>query len=124
MDTNIIYSLKSGKWKEISHFPCALLLYDGKLLNGSFHWVAGDYSTSLDSWKIISLDLAKETYGEILQPEYGESRGQTCWMSIVKEVKVLKGRGVNVWDFIRLKLRGMESLLVLGMKMVMTEAFN
>ncbi|GJV69335.1 RNA-directed DNA polymerase, eukaryota, reverse transcriptase zinc-binding domain protein [Tanacetum coccineum] len=30
--------------------------------------------------------------------------GQTCWMSIVKEVKVLKGRGVNVLDFIRLKL--------------------
>ncbi|GKB23123.1 RNA-directed DNA polymerase, eukaryota, reverse transcriptase zinc-binding domain protein, partial [Tanacetum coccineum] len=35
--------------------------------------------------------------------------GQTCWMSIVKEVKVLKGRGVNVLDFIRLKLRNGES---------------
>ncbi|GJR43190.1 RNA-directed DNA polymerase, eukaryota [Tanacetum coccineum] len=216
MDTTIIYSLKNGKWKEISHFPCALPLYDWKLLNGSLHWVAGDYSTSLDSWKIISLDLAKETYGEILQPEYedgkpllrfglqlliydskgssssvienkcydacivveslaspfpplgladnnipsnvlkslesirsrffngqdsksrkvswvkwdkiltskdkgglgvpslyalnrGESGGQTCWMSIVKEVKVLKGRGVNVLDFIRLKLGNGES---------------
>ncbi|GJW18503.1 hypothetical protein Tco_0025939 [Tanacetum coccineum] len=74
MDTPIIYSLKSGKWKEISHFPCALPLYDGKLLNGSLHWVAGDYSTSLDSWKIISLDLAKETYGEILQPEYEDGK--------------------------------------------------
>ncbi|GJS62333.1 RNA-directed DNA polymerase, eukaryota [Tanacetum coccineum] len=35
--------------------------------------------------------------------------GQTCWMSIVKEVKVLKGRGVNVLDFIRLKLGNGES---------------
>ncbi|GJZ22071.1 F-box associated domain containing protein [Tanacetum coccineum] len=48
----IIYSLKTGKWKEIGHFPCARPSDDGKLLNGALHWVAGK-STLSDSWKII-----------------------------------------------------------------------
>ncbi|GKC84135.1 F-box associated domain containing protein [Tanacetum coccineum] len=65
----IIYSLKTGKWKEIGHFPCADLYDNGKPLNGALHWVALD-STSLDPWKIVSLDLANETYGEVLQPDY------------------------------------------------------
>nr|GEX31255.1 hypothetical protein [Tanacetum cinerariifolium] len=68
----ITYSFKTGKWKEIGHFPFARPLDDGKLLNGALHWVAGNYSTSADLWKIVSLDLANETYGEVLQPEHHE----------------------------------------------------
>ncbi|GJT74007.1 hypothetical protein Tco_1033293 [Tanacetum coccineum] len=67
--STIIYSFKTGKWKEIGHFPCARLFDAGKLLNGVLHWVACK-STSSDSFKIVSLDLANDTYGEILQPEY------------------------------------------------------
>nr|GFB64541.1 RNA-directed DNA polymerase, eukaryota [Tanacetum cinerariifolium] len=35
--------------------------------------------------------------------------GQTCWMSIVKEARYLKGTGINVVDLIRLKLRNEDS---------------
>ncbi|GJZ61489.1 zinc finger, CCHC-type containing protein [Tanacetum coccineum] len=65
----IIYSLKTGKWKEIGHFPCGSVLNDAKFTNGTLHWATGDESSS-HSWKIVSLDLASETYGEVLQPEY------------------------------------------------------
>ncbi|GJV96079.1 hypothetical protein Tco_1547656, partial [Tanacetum coccineum] len=43
----------------------------GKFANGALHWARhnGEFG-SLNSWTIISLDLAKETYGEVLQPVY------------------------------------------------------
>ncbi|GKC62852.1 hypothetical protein Tco_1095450 [Tanacetum coccineum] len=34
---------------------------------------------------------------------------RTCWTSIVHEVRVLQGRGINVADYIRLKLRNGEN---------------
>nr|GEV42563.1 hypothetical protein [Tanacetum cinerariifolium] len=72
--STMIYSLKTGKWKEIGHFSCARPLDDGKLVNGVLHWVAGKSKFS-DSCKIVSLYLANETYGEVLQPEYHEGDG-------------------------------------------------
>ncbi|PWA35471.1 F-box associated interaction domain-containing protein [Artemisia annua] len=48
----MIYSLKAGSWKEIA-----------------VYWLACD---CWRSWHIVSLDLGKETYGEVLQPEYDE----------------------------------------------------
>ncbi|GKD58438.1 F-box associated domain containing protein, partial [Tanacetum coccineum] len=65
----IIYSLKTGKWKEIGHFPCGTVLNYAKFTNGTLLWATGDES-SLNLWKIVSLDLANETYGEVLEPEY------------------------------------------------------
>ncbi|GJT69874.1 F-box associated domain containing protein [Tanacetum coccineum] len=62
-----IYSLKTRSWKEIGCFPLANPLIDGKFLNGALHW------TSWSDWgDIASLDLGKESYGELLQPEYDE----------------------------------------------------
>ncbi|GJU20138.1 F-box associated domain containing protein [Tanacetum coccineum] len=104
----ITYSLKTGKWKEIGHFPCAHPLDDGKLLNAALHWVAGKRTTS-GSRKIVSLDLAKETYGEILQPEYRKGYNyfelgvsgewlcvlHDCYESWVVDVWVMKVYGVK-----------------------------
>ncbi|PWA84329.1 F-box associated interaction domain-containing protein [Artemisia annua] len=69
--TTRILSLNSGEWKEGGQFPCGYPNDDGKLLNGAIHWAAGRNNSS-GSWKIVSLDLAKETYGEVLQPKYPE----------------------------------------------------
>ncbi|GKA13774.1 hypothetical protein Tco_0693420 [Tanacetum coccineum] len=49
----------------------------------------------------------------LVEPIYGEDGNlnkdvsggvRTCWTSIVHEVRVLQGRGINVADYIRLKL--------------------
>ncbi|GKD47625.1 F-box associated domain containing protein [Tanacetum coccineum] len=66
-----IYSLNNRRWKEIGNFPWAGPFDDGKLLNGALHWAAGEDMLA-GLWKIVSLDLANETYGEVLQPMYHE----------------------------------------------------
>ncbi|GJW18501.1 F-box associated domain containing protein, partial [Tanacetum coccineum] len=81
---------------------------DGKLLNGALHWVAGK-RTSSGSRKIVSLDLAKKTCGEILQPEYRKGYNyfelgvsgewlcvlHDCYESWVVDVWVMKVYGVK-----------------------------
>ncbi|GJT91338.1 hypothetical protein Tco_1080183 [Tanacetum coccineum] len=42
------------------------------------------------------------THGFLTEKEY--QQGRTYWTSIVHEVRVLQGRGINVADYIRLKL--------------------
>ncbi|GJR49527.1 F-box associated domain containing protein [Tanacetum coccineum] len=67
-----IYSLKTGKWKIIGDFSYEYP-FDGCGIfsNGALHWVA--YSDSPRTERIVSLDLAKETYGVVLQPEGGKN---------------------------------------------------
>ncbi|PWA99588.1 F-box associated interaction domain-containing protein [Artemisia annua] len=64
----MVYLLKAGSWKEIGRFPRVNPCTKGKFLNGALHWATGDRSS--DSGVIVSLDLGKEMYGEILQPKY------------------------------------------------------
>nr|GEW52374.1 F-box associated interaction domain-containing protein [Tanacetum cinerariifolium] len=58
---------KKGNFPHSGH----RLHHVGMFANGALHWAGhnGEFR-SLNSWTIISLDLAKETYGEVLQPVY------------------------------------------------------
>ncbi|XP_058216960.1 F-box/kelch-repeat protein At3g23880-like [Rhododendron vialii] len=62
-----VYTLRTDSWRRIGDFPHDRPYYrllPGVFLNGALHW-------KLDSNRlIVSLDLAKETYGEFLEPEY------------------------------------------------------
>ncbi|KAL7595314.1 hypothetical protein Lser_V15G29594 [Lactuca serriola] len=70
-----MYSLKTGNWKRIGDFHNGFSMdCSVKYLNGVLHWMSIQDSGSSYSWTIASLDLAKETYGEILQPVYDEFR--------------------------------------------------
>ncbi|GJY47009.1 F-box associated domain containing protein [Tanacetum coccineum] len=65
-----IYSLKTGKWRNIGDFPYEYnypLNCCGIFSNGALHWVACDESSTQ---RIVSLDLAKEIYGQVVQFEY------------------------------------------------------
>ncbi|GJV79418.1 hypothetical protein Tco_1515288 [Tanacetum coccineum] len=64
-------------------------------------WVWRFYSHKCSLWtKVI-----KAIYGEDGNLNKDVSGGvRTCWTSIVHEVRVLQGRGINVADYIRLKL--------------------
>nr|GEX18412.1 RNA-directed DNA polymerase, eukaryota, reverse transcriptase zinc-binding domain protein [Tanacetum cinerariifolium] len=66
-----------------------------------FKWLWRFYSQKHSLWtKVI-----KAIYGEDGSfDKVGVSGGRTCWTSIVQEVKVLQDQGVNVHDFIKLKL--------------------
>ncbi|XP_024986394.1 F-box/kelch-repeat protein At3g23880 isoform X2 [Cynara cardunculus var. scolymus] len=101
-DTKVkIYSLKSGNWKKIGDFPHGIPLDDsGKFSNGALHWAASRDFGSSYSWTIVSLDLAKETYGEVLQPVYDEGDKDLALGSLVDGLCVLcnyRGNHADVW---------------------------
>ncbi|XP_058214316.1 F-box/kelch-repeat protein At3g23880-like [Rhododendron vialii] len=62
-----VYTLRTDSWRRIGDFPHDrpyFRLHPGVFLNGALHW-------KLDTNRlIVSMDLAKETYGEFLEPEY------------------------------------------------------
>ncbi|KAG5549738.1 hypothetical protein RHGRI_014888 [Rhododendron griersonianum] len=63
-----VYTLRSDSWRRIGDFPHRGFPEGlGTFVNGSLHWIVVN-----ESYNIVSLDLAKETYGEVLQPEYGD----------------------------------------------------
>ncbi|GJT68990.1 zinc finger, CCHC-type containing protein [Tanacetum coccineum] len=59
-------------WKNINDFPYEDPLNScGIFSNGALHWVTVSHD-SPETQRIVSLDLAKETYGEVLLFEYDE----------------------------------------------------
>ncbi|GKB61945.1 F-box associated domain containing protein [Tanacetum coccineum] len=92
----MIYSLKAGTWKEVGRFPRANILTDGVFLNGALHWL-----TRYDWSGIVSLDLVKEIYGEVLLPEYDKGFKRLTlgvlgeWLCVV--CNCYKSRVGDVW---------------------------
>ncbi|GKA84130.1 F-box associated domain containing protein [Tanacetum coccineum] len=95
-----IYSLKTGKWNKLGGFSCVVLLNGcGKFSNGALHWVMLDSS---NRWRIVSLDLAKETYGEVFQPEYDGKGHNALTLGVLGELLCVlcnyrESRVVDVW---------------------------
>ncbi|XAR62780.1 hypothetical protein NMG60_11017653 [Bertholletia excelsa] len=68
-----VYTMRTNSWRKIGDFPHGIPLDDsGTFANGKLHWAAIADTGSRYSWVIVSLDLAKETYGEVPQPSYDE----------------------------------------------------
>ncbi|XP_058203831.1 F-box/kelch-repeat protein At3g23880-like [Rhododendron vialii] len=68
-----VYSLRTNSWRRIGGFPrCLHMDVSGTYLNRALHWIVSRESDAI----IISLDLAEETYGEVLLPDYGD--GHLC----------------------------------------------
>ncbi|KDP40079.1 hypothetical protein JCGZ_02077 [Jatropha curcas] len=68
-----VCSRLTESWKSIEGFRYGVP-YDvsGKYVNGSLSWPVMCERDSVLTWIIVSFDLAKETYKEIVQPNYGE----------------------------------------------------
>ncbi|CAK8531021.1 unnamed protein product [Lathyrus sativus] len=68
-----VHTLGTTSWRRIPGFPPNTLILDksGKFLSGTINWLV--YRQNYSScWVIISLDLEKEFYRELPQPDYGE----------------------------------------------------
>ncbi|KAG5560584.1 hypothetical protein RHGRI_003790 [Rhododendron griersonianum] len=64
-----VYSLRTNSWRRIGGFPDRLPLTphgSGTCVSGALHW----FSTGGCRRIIVSLDLVKETYGEVSEPDY------------------------------------------------------
>ncbi|KAL2579985.1 hypothetical protein GLYMA_15G101700v4 [Glycine max] len=64
-----VLTLGTDSWRRIQEFPSGLPFDEsGKFVSGTVNWLASNDSSSLI---IVSLDLHKESYEEVLQPYYG-----------------------------------------------------
>ncbi|XP_031113999.1 F-box/kelch-repeat protein At3g23880-like [Ipomoea triloba] len=68
----MVYSMKGDFWRKIEDLKGGFLLNEaGKYANGKIHWAVSPFGAS-SGWEIVSLDLAKETYGKVGRPDFGE----------------------------------------------------
>ncbi|THG05611.1 F-box/kelch-repeat protein At3g23880-like [Camellia sinensis] len=66
-----VYSVRTNSWRRIGEFPYVITFDDsGKFANGALHWAVKGGDDLSNSWIIVSLDLAKETYKEVMKPDY------------------------------------------------------
>ena len=64
-----IYSLNTGIWKKAGDFPDVVLWDDAMFFNGSLYWVD---CTSSSKPNILSFDLHREAYTQVLRPPFDE----------------------------------------------------
>lgn len=65
-----VLTLGTNSWRTIQEFPAVdpRRYNHGKFVSGSLNWLI----RKRNSYVIVSLDLRTESYGEVLQPDYGE----------------------------------------------------
>ncbi|KAI8566692.1 hypothetical protein RHMOL_Rhmol02G0062000 [Rhododendron molle] len=63
----VVYAIRADSRRRLADCPHSIpKAGKGKFVSGALHWTVSDGSNEL----IVSLDLAKETYGEVSQPDY------------------------------------------------------
>ncbi|KAI8566677.1 hypothetical protein RHMOL_Rhmol02G0060600 [Rhododendron molle] len=69
----MMYTLKTDSWRSLVEFSnCLPPFGSGICVNGVLHWTASGESHMV----IVSLDLVKETFGEVLLPDYRDGHSQ------------------------------------------------
>ncbi|KAK7303216.1 hypothetical protein RJT34_14118 [Clitoria ternatea] len=81
-----VYSMASHCWRKIQHFPHGFSPYQnsGKFVSGTLNWAANHYVGSSSLWVIVSLDLHKETYREVLPPYYEKEDCSTPTLGVLR----------------------------------------
>jgi F-box interacting protein len=82
-----IFSMNTNTWRKIHDFPHGVSPYQnssGKFVSGTLNW-ASNYSIGSSSfWIIVCLDLEKETYREVLPPDYEKEECSTPSLCVLK----------------------------------------
>lgn len=74
-----VYSLKEDSWRKIEDFKGGAPLDEtGKYACGKIHWAVSESPGSSEKWKVVSLDLKNEKYGELKMPDF--ENGVYDWM--------------------------------------------
>lgn len=83
-----VHTLGTNFWRRIHDLPFGVPFDEsGKFVSGTVNWLASNDS-SYTSSIIVSLDLEKETYQELLQPDYGAKAVNV----VTKTLAVLRDR--------------------------------
>ncbi|KAI8566674.1 hypothetical protein RHMOL_Rhmol02G0060300 [Rhododendron molle] len=94
-----VYSLRTNSWRRIGGFPDRIPLTphgSGTCVSGALHW----FSTGDCRRIIVSLDLVKETYGEVSEPDYRDGILHQVWLDALNGCLCVLGTYrdfVDVW---------------------------
>ncbi|KAL1358431.1 hypothetical protein AAHE18_04G031900 [Arachis hypogaea] len=83
-----VYSMATNSWRKIQDFPHGVTPYQnsGKFVTGTLNWASNFTLGPTSSWIIVSLDLQKESYREILPPDYEkEETSSTPTLGVLNE---------------------------------------
>ncbi|MED6206706.1 hypothetical protein PIB30_029441 [Stylosanthes scabra] len=83
-----VYSMETNSWRKIQDFPHGVTPYQnsGKFVSGTLNWASNcAIGNSISSWIIVSLDLQKESYREILPPDYEKEESSTPTLGVLNE---------------------------------------
>ncbi|CAJ2658510.1 unnamed protein product [Trifolium pratense] len=86
-DNNVkVHTLGTNSWRSIEDFPSGVSFdSSGRFLSESetINWLASNDSDTL--WIIVSLDLEKECYQELVLPNYGAVTVETLTLGVVRD---------------------------------------
>jgi len=69
-----IYTFGENSWTTVPNFPCNPGMWLGKFVSGSLNWIIKKDGVNSNQPVILSVDLEKETYGEVLLPQHDSNR--------------------------------------------------
>ncbi|CAL0301196.1 unnamed protein product [Lupinus luteus] len=94
-----VHTLGTDYWRRIQEFPSGVPFdSSGKFVCGAINWLASGSDAFNSSWVIVSLDLAKESYEELLQPDYGEVDVVTLTLGTLKDCLCVLAHGDTFSD--------------------------
>jgi len=67
-----IYTFGENSWKTLRNFPVDPHRYLGKFVSGTLNWIFSKDGVDFNKEAILSFDLVKETYREMLLPQYDD----------------------------------------------------
>ena len=67
-----IYTFGENSWTTLPNFPSYPGSWLGKFVSGTLNWIVGKDGVNSNQRVILSVDLEKETYGEVLLPQHDD----------------------------------------------------
>ncbi|RHN81610.1 putative F-box domain-containing protein [Medicago truncatula] len=68
-----IYTFGENSWKSLPNFPCLPHRGLGVYVSGTLNWIVAKDGVNSNQCVIISIDLEKENYGEVLLPQHDDA---------------------------------------------------
>ncbi|KEH41428.1 putative F-box domain-containing protein [Medicago truncatula] len=65
-----IYTFGENSWTTLQNFPSYPSMWSGKFVSGTLNWIVSKNAVNSNQRVILSVDLEKETYGELLLPQH------------------------------------------------------
>ncbi|KAL2341217.1 hypothetical protein Fmac_009157 [Flemingia macrophylla] len=91
-----VLTLGTESWRVVPDFPSVVPLDEsGKFVSGSVNWLA--YKSSPSS-VIVSLDLQKECFEEVLQPDYGDVAVLDLTLGVLRHRLCVIAHGYDLLD--------------------------